>query len=94
MKDNEWTWARRFFSEEEIEDFTIKSEKIIYDAEHGLVVNIGLSNDMCIELVENWGRAHHDDLQSQIYMLHFIDGFIDYLKDYLESEEIPFDDYE
>ena len=87
-------WHRRIFSEEELEELTLSTEKIIHDSEHGIVLNIGLSNDMCVELIEAWGKSHHGDLSAQIYMLHFIEGFINYLKDYLDSEDIPFDDYE
>lgn len=56
-------WARKIFSEVELEELSLTSEKIVYDSEHGLIVNVGLSNDMCVELVESWamsqiGRAH------------------------------------
>jgi len=87
-------WARKIFSEIEMEELSVTSEKIVYDSEHGIVINIGLSNDMCVDLIEAWGKSHHDDLASQIHILHFMDGFIDYLKDYLNSEDIPFEDYE
>lgn len=87
-------WARKIFSEVEMEELSVTSEKIVYDSEHGIVINIGLSNDMCVDLIEAWGKSHHDDLAAQIHILHFMDGFIDYLKDYLNSEDIPFEDYE
>lgn len=87
-------WAKKIFSESELEELNVTSEKIVHDSEHGIVINIGLSNDMCVDLIEAWGRSHHNDLVAQIHMLHFIEGFINYLKEYLESEDIPFDDYE
>jgi len=87
-------WARRIFSETELEELSVTSEKIVYDSEHGIVVNIGLSNDMCVDLIEAWGKSHHGEMAAQLHMLHFIESFINYLKDYLDSENIPFDDYE
>jgi hypothetical protein len=87
-------WARKIFSETEMEELSVTSEKIVHDSEHGIVINIGLSNDMCVDLVEAWFYAQQDSLKAQMHMLVFMEGFIDYLKDYLRSEEIPFDDYE
>lgn len=87
-------WARKIFSENELEELSLTSEKIVYDSEHGIVVNIGLSNEMCIDLIEAWGKSHQNDLVAQIHMLHFIEGFINYLKEYLNGEGISFDDYE
>ncbi len=87
-------WAKRIFSDSELEELSVTSEKIVHDSENGIVVNIGLSNDMCIDLIESWAKSHRDDLTAQLHMLHFIEGFINYLKEYLESEDIPFDDYE
>lgn len=85
-------WARRIFSESELEELSVTSEKIVHDSENGIIINIGLSNDMCVDLVEAWANSHRDILEAQIHMLHFIDGFIDYLKNYLDEEDIPFDE--
>jgi hypothetical protein len=85
-------WARKIFSEVELEELSLTSEKIVYDSEHGLIVNIGLSNDMCVDLVEAWGMSQSGHLPSQMHMLAFIEGFIDYLRNYLNEEDIPFDD--
>jgi len=87
-------WARRIFSESELEELSLTSEKIVYDSENGIIINVGLSNDMCVDLVEAWGMSQRNSLQDQIYMLNFIESFINYLKNYLNEEEIPFDDYE
>lgn len=87
-------WARKIFSETEMEELSVTSEKIVHDSEHGIVLNIGLSNDMCVDLVEAWGKGHEGDMNAQLHILHFLEGFINYLKEYLESEDIPFDDYE
>jgi len=89
---NSEDWARRIFSESELEELSVTSEKIVYDSENGIVINIGLSNDMCVDLVEAWAMSHRDNLEAQIQMLHFIEGFIDYLRNYLDEENIPFDE--
>ena len=67
-------WARKIFSEIELEELSLTSEKIVYDSEHGLIVNIGLSNDMCVDLVEAWGMSQSGHLPSQMHMLAFIEG--------------------
>ena len=91
---NNEDWARKVFSETEMEELSVTSEKIVHDSEHGIVINIGLSYDMCVDLVEAWYWSQQDSLKAQMHMLVFMEGFIDYLKDYLRSEEIPFDDFE
>ena len=87
-------WAHKIFSETELEELSVTSEKIVYDSENGIVVNVGLSNDMCVDLVESWAKSHTGDFPSQMHMLAFIQGFINYLKEYLTDEDIPFDDDE
>ena len=85
-------WARKIFSEVELEELSLTSEKIVYDSEHGLIVNVGLSNDMCVDLVESWAMSQGGHFPSQMHMLAFIESFIDYLRNYLDEENIPFDD--
>jgi hypothetical protein len=85
-------WARKIFSEVELEELSLTSEKIVYDSEHGLIVNVGLSNDMCVELVESWAMSQGGHFPSQMHMLAFIESFIDYLRNYLDEEGIPFDE--
>ena len=87
-------WAKNIFSESELEELSVTSEKIVYDSEHGIVINIGLSNDMCVDLVEAWGLSQVGDLESQIHMLAFIEGFIEYLRNYLREEGISFEEFD
>jgi hypothetical protein len=87
-------WARKIFSEVELEELSVTSEKIVHDSEHGIVINIGLSNDMCVDLVEAWSFSQAGDFPSQMHMLAFIESFIDYLRNYLVEEEIEFDEGE
>ena len=84
-------WAKKIFSETEMEELSVTSEKIVHDSEHGIVVNIGLSNDMCADLILAWDKSHEGHLASQLHMLAFIEGFIDYLRDYLNDEGYEFD---
>lgn len=84
-------WAKKIFSESELEELNVTSEKVVYDSEHGIVVNIGLSNDMCVDLIQAWEKSHDGHLASQLHMLAFIEGFIDYLRDYLNDEGYEFD---
>ena len=84
-------WAKKIFSESELEELNVTSEKVVYDSEHGIVVNIGLSNDMCVDLIQAWEKSHDGHFASQLHMLAFIEGFIDYLRDYLNDEGYEFD---
>lgn len=79
-------WARKIFSEQEMEELSVTSEKIVHDSEHGIVVNIGLSNDMCFDLIDAWDKSHDGHFASQLHVLSFIEGFIDYLRNYLKDE--------
>lgn len=85
-------WVNRIFSESELEELMVTSEKIVHDSEYGIVINIGLSNDMCVDLVQAWAKSQAGDLESQVHMLAFIEGFIDYLRGYLREEDIPFEE--
>jgi hypothetical protein len=85
-------WAKRIFSEQEMEELVLSSEKIVYDSEHGIVLNVGMSNDMCVDLIQAWYKSQEGDLASQMHMMQFIEGFVNYLRGYLEEEGIPFDD--
>lgn len=92
MNSDEWfhmrsdDWFRNIFSKSELEELSVTYEKIVYDFEHGLVVNIGLSNDMCLDLVKAWKNSQDGKLSAQLHMINFMGGFIDYLKDYLNNE--------
>lgn len=83
-------WTHRIFSSAELEEFELTSEKIVYNSEHGVVLNIGLSNNTCIDIVRNWGKANNGDLDAQNFMLEFFDGFVEYIEDYLIEEGINF----
>jgi hypothetical protein len=85
-------WAHRVFSSAELEEFELTSEKIVYNAENGVVLNLGLSNNTCIDVVRNWGKAHAGDIEAQNFMLEFFDGFVEYIEDYLIEEGINFTD--
>jgi len=87
-------WIRKIFSESELEELNLNYEKIVHDSEHGIVVNVGLSNDMCVDLVEAWIYSQRNSLSAQIHIMSFIDSFIEFLKSYLDSEDIPFDNEE
>jgi hypothetical protein len=47
---------------------------------------------MCVELVESWAMSQGGHFPSQMHMLGFIESFIDYLRNYLDEEGIPFDE--
>ena len=85
-------WVHRVFSSAELEEFELTSEKIVYNAENGVVLNLGLSNNTCIDVVRNWGKGHAGDISAQNYMLEFFDGFVEYIEDYLIEEGINFTD--
>lgn len=83
-------WTHRLFSQAELEEFEVNSEKIVYNSENGIVLNLGLSNNTCIDIVRNWGMATNGDLDAQEYVLDFFDSFVEYLEGYLLDEGINF----
>ena len=46
---SDWGWAERFLSEDDIIELEEKTRQVIYDNENGLIVNIQLSNDQCMQ---------------------------------------------
>jgi hypothetical protein len=82
-------WERKIFSSAELEELTNSYDKIIYNNENGIVVNLGLSNDFCISLCKHWFRSRHEgNFYSMSVMEAFFHGFIEHIEEHLEEEGI------
>jgi hypothetical protein len=88
---NSWDWAERIFSEDELDDLSSRTDRIIYDNENGFIVNIALTNEQCMDLVENWWTSQDDtygvaaSIVSFEYIEHFLADFMWFLEIYLDD---------
>ena len=63
-------WAKEVLHDKDLHDLSLTSERIVRDNEHGITVNLGLSNEFCINLCQRWTKAMlFADWQSTI-MVH------------------------
>lgn len=88
---NTWDWAEQIFTQEDLLDMAVRSDQIISDNENGFIVNIQLTNEQCMELVENWWNSQDEDwddstIEAFDYIEGFIANFIDFLENYLNSQ--------
>lgn len=87
-------WAHEIFHEKDFHDLSLTSERIVRDNENGITVNLGLSNEFCINLCQRWVKAMKFGDWESMFMIHqFFQGFIDYLDEYLKDEGIDFREY-
>lgn len=88
---SDWGWAERFLSEDDIIELEEKTRQVIYDNENGLIVNIQLSNDQCMQLVEKFydtlDPLSEETMESHEYIEEFLLNFIMFLEEYLDCEE-------
>lgn len=86
MNDN---WEEELFSQEEQRELSFTSERIIYNLENGIAINMGFSNDFCISLCKRWYSAmHNSDIVSLAALHGFFQSFIDHIENHLEEEGI------
>jgi hypothetical protein len=85
-----WDWAERFFSKDDIYELEEKSKQLIYDNENGLIVNIPLSNEQCMQLVEKFydtlDPLSEETMESHEYIEEFLLNFIAFVENYLDVE--------
>lgn len=87
---NTWDWAEKIFTQEDLLDMAVRSDQIISDNENGFIVNIQLTNEQCMELVEHWWNSMDEDLSKDVtesydYIEGFLMNFMEFLQDYLNS---------
>lgn len=86
---NEKNWLHVVFSKDELRELTQKSDRILFDQENGLVVNLELTNNQCMELVHHYRITLSDvddAMPSYIYLDDFLSHFISFLEKHLDTE--------
>jgi hypothetical protein len=87
---NSEDWTHKIFSDSELEELTLNYEKVVHDSENGIIINMGLSNEMCIDMIQAWNRGHEGHFVSQMQMIIFLGQLVEYLKSYLDDEGIDY----
>ena len=86
MSDN---WEDRVFSDDELKELSFSSERIVYNLDNGININMGFNNDFCISLCKRWYSAlNNADLVSVALLHGFFQSFIDHIEEHLEEEGI------
>ena len=80
-----WDWANRFFSADEIHELDAKSNQIIFNNENGLVVNIVLSHEQCMDLVAHYHFTLDEDIDDAQTSFEFLDGFLAHFTAFLDD---------
>ena len=93
-----WSWTKRIFSAEEIDELCSKSDRIIYDNENGFIVSITLTNEQCMDLVENWWESQNPDIEADVidsyeYIESFLANFMFFLEIYLDGYQPGWKEY-
>lgn len=91
MSDS-YSWAKRFFSDDEIEDLMGKADQMFFDNENGFVISVGITNQQCMELVEHWWNTIEPDDEYSIhesydYINKFLGELMWFLETYLDEEQ-------
>ena len=85
-----WDWAESIFSEDDMSDIAARADRILFDNENGFMVNIQLTNEQCMELVEHWWNSHDEDFDGEMESFDYIEGFlanfIEFLENYLDLQ--------
>lgn len=83
-----WMWS--VFSKEEIDELVTNSSRIMWDEENGLVINITLNNNQCMEFLHHYHMTRdsdvYDTMESTIFVEDFLFDFASYIEDHLDRE--------
>ena len=90
MSDS-FEWAESIFTDAELYELSVKSDRILFDNENGFIVNIAITNEQCMDLIENWWALedpdyHRDIISSFEYIDNFLYDFMTFLQKYLDEE--------
>ena len=80
-----WDWANQFFNADEISELDEKSNQIIHNNENGLIVNIVLSHEQCMDLVWNYHITLDEDIEDCQTSFEFLDGFLAHFTEFLDN---------
>lgn len=82
--DDRNDWAKNFLNSDDFRELMEKSERVVANSEDGIPITVAVTNSDCIMLCHLWQRANHQkDIKAQIYFHNLMNGFIQYLEDYL-----------
>jgi hypothetical protein len=82
-------WEKGIFSDDELKELSFSSERIVYNLENGIAINMGFNNDFCISLCKRWYSAINNADITSIVLLHgFFQSFIDHIEAHLDEEGI------
>lgn len=93
--DDQKPWMQKIFSKSELNELLRASEKILWDDDNGIVINISLSNNQCMDFVHHWHISRDNDdaeISEMIDSVAHIEDFLLHMALFLENhlyEEDP-----
>lgn len=84
-------WMHKVFSRSELSELISAANRIIWDDDNGIVVNISMSNNQCMDFIHHWHitRDEEDVLdvyESIAYLEDFLFDLVDFLEKHLDNE--------
>lgn len=83
MSDKPWMWS--VFSEEEISELITQSSRIVWNQDNGMVVNLTLSNNQCMDFLHHYFVTRETDILDAHDSIEFIEGFLFDLMHHVEK---------
>jgi len=88
IPERPWMWS--LFSKEEIDELITNSSRIMWDQENGLIVNLTLTNNQCMDFLHHYHLTRdldlHDSYDSIAFIEEFLLNFAVYIQEYLDEE--------
>jgi len=83
MDDEFWD---NVFSDAEMVEMSEISNQIVFNAQHGFVANMALSNEQCINLVYHFhnSKKSNNIRNMNLDSINFIAGFVSYFMEFIE----------
>ena len=89
--ENERPWMHHIFSRAELGELLRATDRILWDDDNGLVINLTMSNNQAMDFIHHWHITRDDvevldGYESIAYIEDFLLHLVDFLQDYLDRE--------
>ena len=86
-------WMHKVFSKAELNELLRASERIMRDDDEGIIMNLTLTNNQCMDFVHHW-TITRDDVETldMFESVAFIEDFLWHMVNFLEAHlnsEVP-----
>lgn len=85
-------WMHKVFTKAELNEILTAADRILWDDDNGLMINLTLSNNQCMDFIHHW-HITRDDIEvldafeSISYIEDFLFHFVNFLENHLDIEQ-------